>query len=366
MSNELNTVALQEHAKEADMPADRQTHVPPIFVVGVWRSGTTLLYALLNQHPDIRLMYESDLPVLWPMFRVPWIRKTWVQKWECWNAGLTRHDLDAASLTGPVSSLADAMERAGRTYAAEKGKKLWGCKSPSYYDRLVDLAREFPQARFVIIWRDPEEICDSVIRAASSGMWFARPGTPRKALLASKILKQQTEKLIARGAFVHQIHYRDLVEDTTGTMRGICQFLQVPFTPAVTVLEKADRSAVFTGAHHKLAKGNQIVSRKSRNEAIPPVLASKIERYKALWKSEDGDGWLLSRRFPEAGRKAGIWERATDRLLLLALRTRDVAPRILFSILPMAVWQTYRRFKYKDVELMRRQLTNKPTSLHGN
>jgi hypothetical protein len=366
MSNELNTVALQENLKETEIPANRQLHVPPIFVVGVWRSGTTLLYALLNQHPDIRLMYESDLPVLWPVFRVPWIRKAWPEKWECWNAGLSRHDMNSAALSDPVTSLADAMEQVGRKYAAAKGKKLWGCKSPSYYDRLVSLSREFPQARFIIIWRDPEEICDSVIRAASSGMWFARPGTPRKALLASKILKRQTEKLIARGAFVHQIHYRDLVEDTTATMRGICQFLQVPFTAAVTILEKADRSAVFTGAHHKLARGNQIVSRKARNEAVPPALAAKIERYKALWKSESGDGWLLSQRFPEDGLKPGIWERATDRLLLTILRTRDVAPRILFSILPMSVWQTYRRFKYKDVELMRRQLTNKPTSMHGN
>lgn len=366
MSNALNTATLQQNLKETEMPANQTAHVPPIFVVGVWRSGTTLLYALLNQHPDIRLMYESDLPVLWPMFRIPWIRKTWVEKWECWNAGLTRHDLDAANLTGPVTSLADAMELAGRTYAAEKGKKFWGCKSPSYYDRLVDLSREFPQARFVIIWRDPEEICDSVIRAASSGMWFARRGTARKALLASKILKQQCEKLVARGAFVHQVHYRDLVEDPVNAMRSICQFLQVPFTPAVTILEKADRSAVFTGAHHKLAKGNQIISRKARNEAVPPAFAAKIDRYRALWKSEAGDSWLLSQRFPAAGIKAGLWERTADRFLFLILRARDVGPRILFSILPMSLWQAYRRIKYKDEESIRRQLTSKPTSLHGN
>jgi len=30
----------------------------PVFVVGVFRSGTSLLYSLLNQHPEIGLMYE--------------------------------------------------------------------------------------------------------------------------------------------------------------------------------------------------------------------------------------------------------------------------------------------------------------------
>jgi hypothetical protein len=33
----------------------------PVFVVGVFRSGTSLLYALLNQHPRVALMYECDV-----------------------------------------------------------------------------------------------------------------------------------------------------------------------------------------------------------------------------------------------------------------------------------------------------------------
>src|SRR5271166_1340295 len=120
MGDELNMVSLQETTQEAsqegrELAVDQyRGHVPPIFVVGVWRSGTTLLYSLLNQHPDLRLFYESDLPVLWPMFRLPWSRKTWLEKWEYWNAGLSRHDLDPVRLQGRVGSLAEAMERAGR------------------------------------------------------------------------------------------------------------------------------------------------------------------------------------------------------------------------------------------------------------
>ena len=32
----------------------------PVFVVGVFRSGTSLLYSLLNQHPQMAFMYECD------------------------------------------------------------------------------------------------------------------------------------------------------------------------------------------------------------------------------------------------------------------------------------------------------------------
>jgi hypothetical protein len=372
MVDKVNTMRLEATPETGNPTGDREHgHVPPVFVVGVWRCGATLLYLLLNQHPDIRLFFESDLPLLWPIFRVPWGRKAWVEKWEYWNAGVSRHDLDPARLASPVTSLADAFELAGREYAGQKGKKIWGCKSPSYYDRLDYLARQFRDARFVVVWRDPEEICRSAINAAArsgaSGMWFARPGTNHKLALASKTLKKQVGKLLRIGASVHQIHYRDLVGDTANTMQGICEFLEVPFDPAVTVLNQADRSAVFEGAHHTLARGSNIVSSKGRHEALPPKLANKIERYKALWKAEEGDGWLLSHHFPETGAtKAGLWERTKDRLLFMALCTWDLAPRIAFSILPMSAWQIYRRLKYKDAQEVHRWITKKQTTLRSH
>jgi N-acetylglucosaminyldiphosphoundecaprenol N-acetyl-beta-D-mannosaminyltransferase len=368
MSNKLNAVGLQETKQQGPISASEQQpgHVPPIFVVGVWRSGTTLFYSLLNQHRDIGLFYESDLPVLWLMFRVPWGRKTWVDKWEYWNAGVSRHDLDPLRLASPVSSLAEAVEQAGRAYAAEKGKTRWGCKSPSYYDRLDDLAAEFPDARFIVIWRDPEEICLSVLKAAPFTEWFARPGMPRKALLASKTLKKQVDKLLSRGAFVHQIHYRDLVENTQQTMRGVCNFLDLPFDPTVTDLSRADRSAVFEGAHHNLAKGSQIVAKKERKDSLPPALTAKIRRYKALWKAEAGDSWLLTQRFSDTGAsQPSIWERATDRMAFIASRLRDNTPRMFFSVLPLSAWQAYRRIKYKDAEFVHRSITTKQTTLRN-
>ncbi|MGC2448810.1 MAG: WecB/TagA/CpsF family glycosyltransferase [Candidatus Sulfotelmatobacter sp.] len=366
MDDQPNMVTLQETLQE--LPQEQKGaavdqhsgHVPPVFVVGVWRSGTTLLYSLLNQHPDLRLFFESDLPVLWPMFRFPWTGKGWLEKWEYWNASLSRHDLDPERLEGPVRSLAEAMEKAGREYAAQKGKKHWGCKSPSYYDRLDFLAREFPDARFVIIWRDPEEVGLSVIKAKATALWFTRPGMNRKALLAPQILKTQVDKIISMGALVHQLHFRDLIEKTDPTMRAICEFLQLPFDPAMTELSKADRTAVFEGGHHKLAMGDKIVSKKERKEALPPALAQKIARYKARWRTKEGDRWMLSARFAKTDSKQPtLVERCKDQVLLIALRAWDIVPRICFSILPLSAWQTYRKLKYKDADWVHRQITTK-------
>jgi hypothetical protein len=359
MNNQLSAVSLEP--TEISAGDQERAHVPPLFVVGMWRSGTTLLYALLNQHPDIRLFYESDIALLWPMFRVPWSRRVWAQKWDYWNAGASRHDFDLNRLATPARSLAEALEVAGREYCRPKGANIWGCKSPSYYDRMVWLARQFPGARFIVIWRDPEEICSSILKAASGSLWFARRGMTLRAIVGSETLKRQCDGLQSMGVPLHQLHYRDLVEDPSATMRGICEFLGVPFNPAVASLEGADRSAVITpwGAHHALASGNRIIAQRESKGALPQALADKIRRYKALWKAEKGD-WLLCKHFQEVGEtKPGFWERASDRLRVRVFRLADLLPGLVYSALPTRVWQAYRRLKYKDAQYVHSKVTKK-------
>ena len=319
----------------------------PVFVSGVWRSGTSLLYALLNQHPDIGLFYEGDLPVLRPMFHIGYSRKEWLRRWEYWNAAVSRHGLESFRPPASITSLGEAAEAAGREYCRRKGARIWGCKSPSYYDRLVRLSRDFPHARFVVIWRDPEDICRSVIDAAAQSLFFARPGMVHRAILACEMLRKQTDALVSLGVPVHQIHYKELVRDTAKTMRGICEFLEVPFVPSVTSLEGADRGAVFEGGHHSAVKGTQIVSSRERKTALPREIEKKVRQYKALWKAKAGEKWLLCRYLSDASETTpGNWERLTDGLLFSLLRFKDAVPRIAYSVLPLRLWIWYRSIKY--------------------
>lgn len=338
----------------------------PVFVIGVWRSGTSLLYALLNQHPDIRLSYEGDLPLLRPMFHFEYSRKNWLEKWEYWNAAVSRHGLDSFVPPASISSLAEAAEVAGREYCRQKGATIWGCKSPSYYDRLVQLARDFPSARFVVIWRDPEEICRSVRNAAASSRWFAGSGMLCRAILACDMLKKQCDELISLGIPIHQIHYRELVGDTAKTMRGICEFLEVPFVPAVTSLAGADRGAVFAGAHHSMVNGTQIVSSREQKGKLPSHIEQKIHRYKALWKGKAGEEWLLCRYFSDASATTpSRWERAKDRLQFLLLRVKDSVPPVVYSILPLWLWRFYRAIKYRNPDYIKqhnRAAIDQPTA----
>ena len=65
----------------------------PVLVVGVFRSGTSLLCALLNQNPQIEMMFERDVwnfprPLLESRFR-----GNWAERIEFYNQALSRHQL---------------------------------------------------------------------------------------------------------------------------------------------------------------------------------------------------------------------------------------------------------------------------------
>src|SRR5271157_1551233 len=89
----------------------------PVFVVGMWRSGTSLFYALLNQHPQIALLYEGDLPLLWPLFLGSKAKADWPERWEFWNSGVTRHRLDIDHLSRNVTTVREACETVWEQYA---------------------------------------------------------------------------------------------------------------------------------------------------------------------------------------------------------------------------------------------------------
>ena len=132
----------------------------PVFVVGMWRSGTSLLYALLNQHPQIGLMYESDLPLLHSLFLLPHKSSWWLNKVDSWNGALTRHKIDSAAIPENISDLPGAFRAVAQQYAKKKSATVWGCKSPSYYDCMrIELTDSFPRAKFIVIWRDPADVC---------------------------------------------------------------------------------------------------------------------------------------------------------------------------------------------------------------
>src|SRR4051812_22976819 len=109
-----------------------------LFLVGLTRSGTSLLYALLNQHPEIALMYEADAVYLDSDALTPGE----LVRMEFWNKVLSRHQLTRSTLAG-VHNARSFFE----AYSRHKDATIFGEKSPSYCAHLPRIAALYPEAR---------------------------------------------------------------------------------------------------------------------------------------------------------------------------------------------------------------------------
>ena len=325
--------------------ASAQMSPGPLFVVGMWRSGTSLLYALLNQHPQIGLMYESDFALLAPLFVLPRKSSSWIPKVDSWNGVLTRHRIEAAAIPEDTVGLPNAFREVAQQYARTKGATIWGCKSPSYYDCMNQLADWFPEAKFIVIWRDPADVCRSIVRAANKSPWFARPGMDLRALLGFRRMKQEADELARRGAAIHQLQYDDLVRDPVNTLTAICDFVGIPFHPKMNSLDGADRSAIYNGDHHSMVKSSKIAANRERPEVLSPELKNKVERYVAFWRKQYGGKWPVNAAVSDGTRPASLFERAADRVRHRLLRTFDLTVPVLYSLVPIRLWQKYRQVK---------------------
>jgi Sulfotransferase family len=335
-------VMTEPFATNPTSPSNDQGEV--LLVVGVWRSGTSLLYALLNRHQEISLMYEGELPLLWPLFRWRGGRR-WPERWNLWNQALTRHGLDATKFAPDVRDLVAACDAAYREAAKPKHSRFRGEKFPSYHDRLPALARLFPEAKFVLIWRSPLGICDSIARAGRTSAWNRRFGLLHRALFGCEQMLLGARRLHTMGVQVHHLRYRELLADAECELRKICGFLEIAYEPSMTELGEADRSAVYAGEHHKLLHSDRIHPEVGLSEALDPRFRQKIERYLVRWQRIYGDDFLADSGSEVQGEEPGMIELIVDRMFYRALRAYDFAVIVAFCFAPITWWRRYRVFK---------------------
>jgi Sulfotransferase family len=320
----------------------------PIFVVGIWRSGTSLLYTLLNQHPRIALTYESDLFLLRSLFRGGSSKPDWLERWEFWNSALSRHNIETSKLPVRIPKYSTAATEIWRQYA--KGA-LHGDKSPNYFDAMQTLVGEFPDARFIVIWRDLADTCRSIVRASEGSPFFAKRGITHRALIGYRKLKRECDALVQRGVPLHQIQYEEMVQSPDTVMQAICAFLQIPFDPRMASLEGADRSAIYDAPQHAGVKKSRKIgltelhNHEPRNMGLPPKLGEKIARYVAYWKKESAGSWPVYPQNAGDAEPADFLERAGDEVYFRALRALDRFTAFVYCYAPIALLRRYRSAK---------------------
>jgi hypothetical protein len=318
------------------------TSQAPVFVVGVFRSGTSLLCSILNQNPQIALMYECDV---WNFPRTllnTRFRHNWAERIEFYNQALSRHKIVSAENFSTLKNIRDPLDLY-HTFGAMKGASVAGEKSPFYCDRLVQLHAKYPQAAFIYVWRNPPEVYRSVLKAGETSRFFGKPGMLSRMIYHQEQAIRQLALIEKRGARIIRVDYAAIVEQTEKTCRDISAFLAVPYDGRMLQLNKADLSAIYKAPHHAYLRRGIIERQTYDHELVPSAVAKKLERYRHRWELLQAD-WLK----PTNGKNAatpGALEFSYHNLAGHALTIYDASVRAGFEFLPLVWLRIYRLFK---------------------
>ncbi len=206
---------------------------PPFFIVGCARSGTTLLRDLLRSHPRLTIPNESHfIPAFYHCYGNP---KSVREAVVIARAILRLQYVQAWALPMTEQTFADCrtydeiISRIYQAWARKEGKPRWGDKTPHYVTRIPVLAKAFPDARFIHIYRDGRDVARSWIRArfgpqnvfTAAQDWKARVTAGRQSGLA-----------LPRHRYL-EVKYETLLERPEETMQKVCLFLDELYDPAV-------------------------------------------------------------------------------------------------------------------------------------
>jgi glycosyltransferase involved in cell wall biosynthesis len=309
-----------------------------VFVIGVWRSGTSLLNAMLNQHPQIALMFEAEPFGLFPLDAEHVWPDDWAARLDFYNQAVSRHKLDAAALPKKISGR-ECLLTLFRTWAARKNAAVMGGKSPTYHKWVPQIARIFPEAEFIIIWRDPIACCRSVAQAARQNRFFSQTGIRLLSLFGTEKLARGVEQIKRNGHHVHELAYEDLLTDPETELREICKFLGVAFDARMLDWQSADISMVPSGEHHDLVRSGRVDKDTRRAEILPEEFIAKIRRYSALWQERFAHLKLVrSLRVSPGQSRPDETERIGDWLAVKCLRSLWNFKRYIFRNVPLKFW----------------------------
>lgn len=294
------------------------------------------MHALVNRHPQVALMYEAEPLELWRGHGAA-PSPDWTQRLEFFNQTFTRHHLDAQRFA-TIPPGREAALALYREFARAKNAAIIGEKAPSYYTRLPELGKLFPDAQFLIIWRDPLDCCRSAAHAARQNRFFAQRGMNERILLGAETFALGVETLLREKRDVCEVVYDELVKNPEPELRRVCEFLKIPFDPAMLDLKAADTSSVPGGEHHIGVRSGVIGKSSKAAEILPAAFVAKSRRCAHVWKKRFAP-LAFARALPgETARGPSLIECVGNVCVRNFWRSVDGFKKFLFRRIPLSWW----------------------------
>jgi tetratricopeptide (TPR) repeat protein len=204
----------------------------PIFIVGLPRSGSTLIEQILSSHSQVEGTMElADIPRLVQDLR-----------------GRERTDDSSPRYPGVLAELAAAdFERLGRQYLDDtrvyrKGKPYFIDKMPNNFRHLGLIHLILPNAKIIDARRNPLACCFSNYKqlfASGQQFTYSIDDIARYYRMYVELMAHWDEALPGRTL---RIQHEEVVEDLESNVRRILEFCELEFEPGCVEFYKTERT----------------------------------------------------------------------------------------------------------------------------
>ncbi|MQA75236.1 MAG: hypothetical protein GEU88_12975 [Solirubrobacterales bacterium] len=214
--------------------AGRTTEAPAPFVVGVGRSGTTLLRLMLDAHPRLAIPAETHfVPALIERAKAggePDALLGEILSARNWgDFGLDPETLRARIATLDGADPASVLRGFYRLYADARSKPRWGDKTPGYVKRMRIIGEALGEARFVHLIRDGRDVA---LSRRGRGMGAEKPIADVADRWRRRIEAARRSARRLRGRYL-ELRYEDLVADPEPVLRRVCELVELDYDPAM-------------------------------------------------------------------------------------------------------------------------------------
>ena len=270
-----------------------------LFVISAPRSGSTLLARMLGAHSQV--FAPAELHLLTPLAHLGFHERVDAAPYDPVITQRGLREMVGALPGGEDDYLAALRACTDHLYArliAESGGRMLLEKTPAYALSLDFIAKLYPNAKYVVLTRNPMAVWSSQVHSFFDGDHEA---AMRLSPLLGRYVPAIARFLRERPVPIHHLRYEELVEDPEAAAGALCAFAGLTFEPDMIEYGRdgAAQSAKGLGDPISVAKEsrptNASVARWTGDLAGNPPMIEQARRGLAGLTDEDLAAWGYAR-----------------------------------------------------------------------
>jgi hypothetical protein len=210
---------------------------PPTFpfIVARGRSGTTLLRAMFDAHPQMAVPHESHFVIQFAGrrgtferpggFDVDRFTRELFRHWAFHRWDLPEDEVRRAYEAAPPRDFPDAIRGLYGAFARHRGKTRYADKTPSYVLHVAALGALLPEAKVIHLVRDGRDVTLSYLATD-----FGSQTLGQAAIAWDRYVRAGREAGARLGPDRYlEVRYEDLLAEPQRVLEGLCAFVDLEF-----------------------------------------------------------------------------------------------------------------------------------------